>query len=60
MKTGSIPFPRSSIFLMGLNWDRLTLEGYWRIGNAEAVGLGLPGQRSKNVNANDEQFALAA
>jgi hypothetical protein len=37
---------------LGHNQYRLALKGYWRIGKAEAVGLGIPGRRSKNhVNA---------
>lgn len=42
MKKGSIPFHRSSIFLMGQSWFRLGQE-YERgqLGNAEALGLGL-------------------
>jgi len=32
----------------------------WRIGKAKAVGLRLLSRRSKQVNANDERFALAA
>jgi hypothetical protein len=46
---------------MGLNWDRLTLEGYWRIGNVKAVRIGsFPVVETKNLNANDEAYLMAA
>lgn len=37
------------LFLLGMNWYRLALNSYWRIGKAKAVGLGKLGRRSKEV-----------
>jgi hypothetical protein len=47
---------------MGLPWFRQGKEYKSRqLGNATAVGLGIPGRNSKTkINANDTQFALAA
>ena len=50
------------VFLMGLPWFRQGKEyKSGQLGNAEALGLGILGRRSKTkINANDQVYALAA
>jgi hypothetical protein len=47
---------------MGLPWFRQGSEyKSGQLGKAEALGLGLPGRRSKTkITANDQTYALAA
>ena len=47
--------------MMGLTQDRLGQEyGNGQSAMQKPLGLGDPVEEAKNVNANDEQFALAA